>query len=101
PVYERDALEVVIYSFPGGWEDLPGDRVVDGHFPQVREAELTRLLRAHNSEVKEIRHDSQPLSGLEYPVAASSFVVEGARPATGSLLLLSAARPLFLRLRLA
>lgn len=96
----QEALELVVYSFPGGWEDLDPARVVDGHFPQAREAELARLMRSHRRQVRESLQPTRSDPSLAYPVATSLFDVEASQPAQGSVLMLSAARPLFLRLRL-
>lgn len=100
PARPDEALELALYPIPGGWEDLPPLRLVDGHFPQSREVELRRLQRHSQADVKEILHDSQSHPALKYPLAISEMhTIGGSRPMS-LLLMLTADQPVFLRLRL-
>lgn len=100
PARPGETLELAVYPLPGGWEDLPPIRVVEGHFPQPREAEMQRLMRHSQADVREILHDSQSDPTLNYPIAISEMrAVRIDRP-LGSVLMLTADLPVFLRLRL-
>lgn len=100
PARPADILELAVYPLPGGWEDLAPIRVVEGHFPQPREAEMQRLMRHSQADVREILHDSQSDPSLRYPIAISEMrAVRIDRP-LGSVLMLTADLPVFLRLRL-
>lgn len=98
--HPQEILELSIYPIPGGWEDLPPMRMVEGHFPQSREAELRRLQRHSRADVKETLHESRVDDALKYPVAISELHSQGARQQMSSLLMLTADKPVFLRLRL-
>lgn len=96
----EEILELSIYPIPGGWEDLPPIRMVEGHFPQSREAELRRLQRYSQADVEEILHQSRTNDALKYPVAISEVHSRGGHQPMSSLLMLSADKPVFLRLHL-
>lgn len=100
PARPEESLEMAIYPLPGGWEDLPPMRVVDGHFPQPREAEMVRLIRHSRADVREDLHDSQAHPDLLYPIAISEFHALRSDYPLGTLLMLTADLPVFIRLRL-
>jgi hypothetical protein len=100
PAHPDDTLELALYPVPGGWEDLPPLRLIEGHFPQSREFELRRLQRNNRADVEETRHDSIVDPALKYPLAISEMNVLGASQPLSSLLMLTADMPVFIRLRL-
>ena len=100
PARPAENVEMAIFPLPGGWEDLPPMRVVDGHFPQPREAEIVRLMRHSQADVSEQLHDSQAHPDLLYPIAISEFHALRTDNPLGTLLMLTADLPVFIRLRL-
>lgn len=100
PARPAESVEMAIYPLPGGWEDLPPMRVVDGHFPQPREAEMVRLIRHSQAEVREQLHDSEAHPDLRYPIAISEFHALRSDYPLATLLMLTADLPVFIRLRL-
>ena len=100
PARPEESVEIAIYPLPGGWEDLPPMRVVDGHFPQPREAEMVRLIRHSQADVREKLHDTQSHPDLLYPIAISEFHALRTDYPLRTLLLLTADLPVFIRLRL-
>lgn len=100
PARPAENVEMAIYPLPGGWEDLPPMRVVDGHFPQPREAEMVRLMRHSRAEVREDLHASEAHPDLLYPIAISELHALRSDYPLGSLLMLTADMPVFIRLRL-
>lgn len=100
PAQPDDVLELALYPIPGGWEDLPPVRMVEGHFPQPREVELRRLQRHSRANIEETLHDSLSDPALKYPLAVSEMHVVGSNQPTSSLLMLTADMPVFIRLRL-
>ncbi len=100
PARPVESVEMAIYPLPGGWEDLPPMRVVDSHFPQPREAEMVRLMRHSQADVRENLHDSEAHPDLLYPIAISEFRALRTDYPLGTLLMLTADLPVFIRLRL-
>ena len=100
PARPEESVEIAIYPLPGGWEDLPPMRVVDGHFPQPREAEMVRLIRHSQADVRGKLHDTQSHPDLLYPIAISEFHALRTDYPLRTLLLLTADLPVFIRLRL-
>jgi hypothetical protein len=100
PARPAESVEMAIYPLPGGWEDLPPMRVVEGHFPQPREAEMVRLIRHSQAEVREQQHDSEAHPDLLYPIAISEFHALRSDYPLATLLMLTADLPVFIRLRL-
>ena len=100
PARSGESVELAIYPLPGGWEELPPMRVVDGHFPQPREAEMVRLIRHSQAEVREQLHDSEAHPDLRYPIAISEFHALRSDYPLATLLMLTADLPVFIRLRL-
>ncbi|MCC1497927.1 hypothetical protein [Alcanivorax sp. 1008] len=100
PATLDETLEMAVYPIPGGWEDLPPLRMVEGHFPQQREIELRRLQRHSRADVEETIHDSLSDPALKYPLAISEMHVLGNGQSLSSLLILTADMPVFIRLRL-
>ncbi len=100
PARPEENVEIAIYPLPGGWEDLPPMRVVDGHFPQPREAEMVRLIRHSQADVREKLHESQSHPDLLYPIAISEFHALRTDYPLRTLLMLTADLPVFIRLRL-
>ncbi|MCK5874051.1 MAG: hypothetical protein KAG82_05100 [Alcanivoracaceae bacterium] len=100
PARPTENIEMAIYPLPGGWEDLAPMRVVDGHFPQPREAEMVRLIRHSQADVREELHASEAHPDLLYPIAISEFHALRSDYPLGSLLMLTADLPVFIRLRL-
>lgn len=100
PAHPAESVEMAIYPLPGGWEDLPPIRVVEGHFPQPREAEIVRLIRHSQADVREDLQDSQAHPELLYPIAISEFHALRSDYPIGTLLMLTADLPVFIRLRL-
>ena len=100
PARPEESVEIAIYPLPGGWEDLPPMRVVDGHFPQPREAEMVRLIRHSQADVREKLHDTQSHPDLLYPIAISEFHALRTDYPLRTLLLLTDDLPVFIRLRL-
>ena len=99
-VRPEEILELSIYPIPGGWEDLPPIRMVEGHFPQAREAELRRIQRHSQTDVTETLHQSTANEAFKYPVAISEMHSQGGRQSMSSLLMLTADKPVFIRLHL-
>lgn len=100
PARPAESVEMAIYPLPGGWEDLAPMRVVDGHFPQPREAEMVRLMRHSRADVREDLHDSEAHPDLLYPIAISEFHALRTDYPLATLLMLTADLPVFIRLRL-
>lgn len=100
PDRPAENVELAIYPLPGGWDDLPPLRVVNGHFPQPREAEIVRLIRHSQADVREELHASEAHPDLLYPIAISEFHALRTDYPLGSLLMLTADLPVFIRLRL-
>ena len=100
PAQPDDVLEVAIYPVPGGWEDLPPLRLVEGHFPQPREAELRRLQRHSRTDIKETLHANMTDPTLKYPLAITEMQAQNSSKPLSSLLMLTADMPIFIRLRL-
>lgn len=93
-------LQIAIYPIPAGWDDLPPGRTVAGHYGQVRQESIERLVRQTENAVA-ITHEE--LSGeqqLDYPVAAAELRSEHRNHPLSKQLLLTAVPPLFIRLTL-
>ncbi|MFN3713087.1 MAG: hypothetical protein ACK4SX_05465 [Alcanivoracaceae bacterium] len=102
-VSERDeslVLEFALYPIPGGWEDLPPLRMVDGHFAQIREQGIVKLARRSRRDVVEVLGDSLSEPELLYPIAVTELRSRRGATAMTDVLMLTADAPLFVRLRL-
>lgn len=80
-------LTVTIYGLPGGWHDLGQERIVSGHYGQLRQQ---RINRVYNSDNQSIRFTSERLFDLEGHLTASArYLVNqpGRRPLQEALLL--------------
>jgi hypothetical protein len=97
---ESLVLELALYPIPGGWEDLPPLRMVDGHFAQVREQGIVKLARRSRGDVVEVLGDSLSEPTLLYPVAVTELRSHRGANAMTDLLMLTADAPLFVHLRL-
>jgi len=85
---DRDTrLTVTVYGLPAGWDELDEERVVSGHYGQLRQQ---RINRVYNSDNQSIRFTSERLSDLEGHLTASArYLVNepGRRPLREVLLL--------------
>ena len=62
-------LTVTVYGLPAGWRDLDEERVVSGHYGQLRQQ---RINRVYNSDNQSIRFTSERLFDLEGHLTASA-----------------------------
>jgi len=62
-------LTVTVYGLPGGWQDLDQQRIVSGHYGQLRQR---RINRVYNSDNQSIRFTSERLFDLEGHLTASA-----------------------------
>ena len=80
-------LTVTVYGLPAGWRDLDEERVVSGHYGQLRQQ---RVNRVYNSNNQSIRFTSERLFDLEGRLTASArYLINqpGRRPLYEVLLL--------------
>jgi len=80
-------LTVTVYGLPAGWQDLGQERIVSGHYGQLRQQ---RINRVYNSDNRSIRFTSERLFDLEGRLTASArYLVNqpGRRPLHEVLLL--------------
>jgi hypothetical protein len=78
---------VTVYGLPAGWQDLGQERIVSGHYGQLRQQ---RINRVYNSDNQSIRFTSERLFDLEAaspPAPATWFNQPGRRPLHEVLLL--------------
>ena len=83
----RTRLTVTVYGLPAGWRDLGQERIVSGHYGQLRQQ---RINRVYNSDNQSIRFTSERLFDLEGRLTASArYLVNqpGRRPLREVLLL--------------
>ncbi|HEX5677143.1 MAG TPA: hypothetical protein VFX91_04140 [Alcanivorax sp.] len=62
-------LTVTVYGLPGGWRDLDQQRIVSGHYGQLRQQ---RIHQVYNSDNQSIRFISERLFDLEGRLTASA-----------------------------
>ncbi len=62
-------LTVTVYGLPPGWRDLGQERIVSGHYGQLRQQ---RVNRVYNSDNQSIRFTSERLFDLEGRLTASA-----------------------------
>lgn len=80
-------LTVTVYGLPAGWRDLDQERIVSGHYGQLRQQ---RVNRVYNSDNQSIRFTSERLFDLEGRLTASArYLINqpGRRPLHEVLLL--------------
>lgn len=80
-------LTVTVYGLPAGWRDLEQERIVSGHYGQLRQQ---RINRVYNSDNQSIRFTQERLFDLEGRLTASArYLVNqpGRRPLHEVLLL--------------
>ncbi len=65
----RTRLTVTVYGLPAGWRDLDQERIVSGHYGQLRQQ---RINRVYNSDNQSIRFTSERLFDLEGRLTASA-----------------------------
>lgn len=66
-------LDITLYPIPAGWEDLPPSRLLGGHYGQVRQHLVERLMLAGAREINVDEEQLQLDSELEQPVVSSRF----------------------------
>lgn len=66
-------LDITLYPIPAGWEDLPPSRLLGGHYGQVRQHLVERLMLAGASEINVDEEQLEFDSELEQPVVSSRF----------------------------
>ena len=93
-----DTARVVVYAFPGGWEDMPPLQAIGGHYGQAREQELARLQRRGYGTIEGRNEGLFASDELAYPVAEVLLVPEDQRAHPAVVLMVAASRPAFVRL---
>jgi|TARA_R100001143_G_scaffold37945_1_gene35278 hypothetical protein len=90
-------LTVTVYGLPAGWQDLDEERVVSGHYGQLRQQ---RVNRVYNSDNQSIRFTSERLFDLEGRLTASAryLVNQPGRQPLREVLLLTVDGDYFVRI---
>lgn len=71
--YPDCKLDISLYPVPGGWADMSKERLVAGHYGQIRQAVVHRALNRGANEVsieeETIGYPDSPRSADQYPIA--------------------------------
>ena len=93
-----ETARVLVYAFPGGWEDMAPLQVIGGHYGQVREQELTRLQRRGYGTIEGRDEGLYVTDELAYPVAEVLLLPAEQANKPAVVLMVAATRPAFIRL---
>lgn len=95
---DGETARVVVYAFPGGWEDMAPLQVIGGHYGQARQQELARLQRRGYGTIEGRNEGLFVSDELAYPVAEVLLIPEDRTANPAVVLMVAATRPAFIRL---
>lgn len=98
---EQRKLDITLYPLPGGWEDLPAERMVAGHYGQIRQHLVERLMQpsgviAVNITGETIEHDE----AFSHPIVSGRLQQVFDRRSSITRVELTALPPMFVRIAL-
>lgn len=94
------ALNILIYPLPGGWEQMDADQQISGHYGQVRQDAVKRLLKRGATRV-DIENEQTQIDTASGALTAESSIIATSSGATVTqTLMLRRSGPIFIRLGL-
>lgn len=70
----RQTLDIMLYPLPPGWDDLPSERTVAGHYGMVKQTLARRITQRHRSDLEAVKERLYNLEGLDSPLAEGLFL---------------------------
>ncbi|ASK34198.1 hypothetical protein CEK62_07280 [Alcanivorax sp. N3-2A] len=94
------ALRVTVYGLPGGWQDLSPQRIVSGHYGQLRQERVDRVYHSADQSIRFQEERRFDLQGQQ-SVSARFIINEADRDPLYETLLLTLRNGLFIRVETA
>lgn len=94
------SLNIVIYPLPGGWELMDADQQIAGHYGQVRQDAVKRLIQRGATRVEVENEQIHEDPDSQVLTAESSIIATSNRATATQTLLLRRSGPIFIRLGL-
>jgi hypothetical protein len=94
------SLSILIYPLPGGWELMDADQQIAGHYGQVRQDAVKRLIQRGATRVEIENEQIHEDPDSQVLTAESSIIATSERATATQTLLLRRSGPIFVRLGL-